>query len=270
VEREDTVVEIVDCVAWVTLNRPEVRNALTIDQRLYLMTLFERFSSDVGVRAVVLTGTGDCFCSGADLRAVEPPADRGGDVPERIIGDMRRRVQYGAQRLVTAILDCEKPVIAAVNGPVAGMGVQVALACDLVLAADSARFLEIFVVRGLVPDAGAAYLLSRLIGPQKTKELLFFGQPVSAERALHLGLVNAVVPASSLVATAGEWAARLADGPTRAIALSKWLVNRSLDTDRTGSLDDEATAVELNALSHDAQEGLAAFAQRRSAAFLGW
>ena len=267
---DEVLVRIEDGVAWVTLNRPEVRNALTIDQRLGLARLFEGFSADHSVRVAVLTGSESCFCSGADLRALGTPPPKPEGAPDRIIGDGARRLRYGAQSLTSAILDCEKPVIAAVNGAAVGMGVQLALACDLVLASDNASFFEVFVRRGLVPDAGGAYLLPRLIGPQKTKELLFFGESLPAQRAYELGLVNAVVPAEQLLKTAGEWAHRLAVGPTRAIALSKWLVNRSLDTDREGAFGDEALAVDLNGHSHDAQEGLQAFAERREAEFVGW
>jgi 2-(1,2-epoxy-1,2-dihydrophenyl)acetyl-CoA isomerase len=268
--REDTLVRVEGQVAWITLNRPEVRNALLLEQRLYLIGLFERLSADRGVRAIVLTGNGDTFCSGADLSpaATSPESELG--APERIVGDLSRRVQHGAQRLIAAVLDCQKPVIAAVRGTVAGMAVQLALACDLVLAADDATFFEVSVARGLIPDAGAAYLLARLVGPQKAKQLFFFGDRVPANVALELGLVNAVVPALQLDETAQAWAARLATGPTRAIALTKWLVNRSMDTDRTGSFDDEAMAVELNARTSDAEEGIIAFLEHRPAAYLGW
>jgi len=268
--RDDTLVQVEGQVAWITLNRPEVRNALLLEQRLYLIGLFDRLSADRGVRAIVLTGNGDTFCSGADLSvAATSPESEGGE-PERIVGDLSRRVQHGAQRLIAAVLDCQKPVIAAVRGTVAGMAVQLVLACDLVLAADNATFFEVSVVRGLIPDAGAAYLLARLVGPQKAKQLFFFGDRVPASAALELGLVNAVVPASELDETAKEWAARLSTGPTRAIALTKWLVNRSMDTDRTGSFDDEAMAVELNARTSDSEEGINAFLERRPAEYRGW
>jgi 2-(1,2-epoxy-1,2-dihydrophenyl)acetyl-CoA isomerase len=267
--RDDTLVRVEGQVAWITLNRPEMRNALLLEQRLYLTGLFDRFSADRGVRAIVLTGNGDTFCSGADLSvAATSPESEG--APDRIVGDLSRRVQHGAQRLIAAILDCQKPVIAAVKGTVAGMAVQLALACDLVLASDDATIFEVSVLRGLVPDAGAAYLLARLVGPQKAKQLFFFGDRVPAGAAFELGLVNAVVPGAELIETAGAWADRLATGPTRAIALTKWLVNRSMDTDRTGSFDDEAMAVELNARARDSEEGINAFLERRPAEYLGW
>ncbi|WP_424855106.1 enoyl-CoA hydratase/isomerase family protein [Streptomyces sp. SAI-170] len=188
---------------------------------------------------------------------------------ERVAGDVARTLRLGAQRLIAAVLDCEKPVIAAVNGVAAGLGAHLALACDLVLAAESARFIEVFVRRGLVPDAGGAYLLPRLIGPQRAKELMFFGDALTAPDAERLGLVNRVVPDDELPATAREWAARLAAGPTRTLALTKQLVNASLDTDRATAFAAEAAAQEINLTTADAQEGLASFAQRRTPRFTG-
>lgn len=183
---------------------------------------------------------------------------------ERVAGDVARMIRLGAQRLIGAVLDCEKPVIAAVNGTAAGLGAHLALACDLVLAADSAKFIEVFVRRGLVPDGGGAYLLPRLIGPQRAKELMFFGDALTAADAARLGLVNRVVPADDLEKTARDWAERLATGPTRALALTKQLVNASLDTDRTTAFAAEAAAQEINMTTADANEGVAAFTERRT------
>ncbi|MEW1753379.1 enoyl-CoA hydratase/isomerase family protein [Streptomyces angustmyceticus] len=249
-------------VSWLTLNRPEAMNALTPEQRERLIRRLADASSDPGVRAVVLTATGRGFCAGADLRG--SPSSQ-----ERVAGDVARLIRDGAQRLITAVLDCEKPVIAAVNGTAAGLGAHLALACDLVLAAESARFLEVFVRRGLVPDGGGAYLLPRLIGPQRAKELMFFGDAVPAAEAARLGLVNRVVPDGELAKTAREWAERLATGPTRALALTKQLVNASLDTDRATAFAAEATAQEINMTTTDAQEGVAAFVARRTPAYRG-
>ncbi|MEH0545049.1 enoyl-CoA hydratase-related protein [Streptomyces sp. B21-105] len=268
-----------DHVTRLTLNRPEALNALTPDQRDHLIALLAEASADPQVRAVVLTGTGRGFCAGADLRggtaaatataataATAPAATTAG---ERIAGDVARTLRVGAQRLIAAVLDCEKPVVAAVNGTAAGLGAHLALACDLVLAAESARFIEVFVRRGLVPDGGGAYLLPRLVGPQRAKELMFFGDTLGAADAARLGLVNRVVPDGDLDKTAREWAARLAAGPTRALALTKQLVNASLDADRTTAFAAEAAAQEINMTTADAQEGVRSFTERRAAAFRG-
>lgn len=250
-------------VSWITLNRPEAMNAVTWDQRERVIGLLADASADPDVRAVVITATGKGFCAGADLRgAPAAPA-------ERVAGDVARMIRLGAQRLITAVLDCEKPVIAAVNGTAAGIGAHLALACDLVIAAEPARFIEVFVRRGLVPDGAGAYLLPRLLGPQKAKELMFFGDAVPAAEAERLGLVNKVVPAEALEETAREWAERLAQGPTRALALTKQLVNASLDGDRATALAAEATAQELNMTTADANEGVASFVERRTPKYAG-
>ncbi|MFI6940470.1 enoyl-CoA hydratase/isomerase family protein [Streptomyces sp. NPDC050418] len=243
-------------------------NAVTWDQRERIMTLLATASSDPSVRAVVITATGKGFCAGADLRG-SPDTGSGSGSAERVAGDVARMIRQGAQRFIASVMDCEKPVIAAVNGTAAGIGAHLAFACDLVLAADSAKFIEVFARRGLVPDGGGAYLLPRLIGPQRAKELMFFGDSVPAAEAERLGLVNRVVPAADLEKTAREWAERLAQGPTRALALTKQLVNASLDSDRATAFAAEATAQEINMTTRDANEGVASFVERRSASYEG-
>ncbi|MCX5381824.1 enoyl-CoA hydratase/isomerase family protein [Streptomyces sp. NBC_00083] len=250
-------------VSWITLNRPDAMNAVTWDQRERVISLLGTASADPEVRAVVITASGKGFCAGADLRGA--PATGG----ERVAGDVARTIRQGAQRLIGAVLDCEKPVIAAVNGTAAGLGAHLAFACDLVLAAESARFIEVFVRRGLVPDGGGAYLLPRLVGPQRAKELMFFGDALGAADAERMGLVNRVVADTALAATAKEWAERLATGPTRAIALTKHLVNASLDSDRATAFAAEAWAQEINMTTRDANEGVAGFVERRTPKYRG-
>lgn len=259
-------------IAWLTLNRPQAGNAITPPQRDRIIALLGAASGDQRVRVVVLTGAGTRhFCTGADLSSsTGPDAPLPEGAPERPAGTVARAISGGAQRLIAAVLDCEKPVIAAVNGTAAGVGCHLAYACDLVLAADSAKFIEVFVRRGLVVDGGGAYLLARLIGPQRAKELIFFGDDLPAAEAHRMGLVNRVVPAGELLVTAVDWAARLAAGPTVALGLGKLLVNRSLDGDRAASLAEEAMAAEINMTSADGQEGIRAFAERRKPVFRGW
>ncbi|KAB1988436.1 enoyl-CoA hydratase/isomerase family protein [Streptomyces triticiradicis] len=251
-----------NAVSWITLDRPEAMNALTRDQRERVIELLAAASAAPTVRAVVITATGRGFCAGADLRG-------GPATGERVPGDVARTIRLGAQRLIAAVLDCEKPVIAAVNGTAAGIGAHLAFACDLVVAAEPARFIEVFVRRGLVPDGGGAYLLPRLVGPQRAKELMFFGDALSAADAERIGLVNRVVPPGELEKTARAWAERLAAGPTRALALTKQLVNASLDTDRAAAFAAEAAAQEINMTTLDAAEGVTSFVERRVPRFEG-
>lgn len=262
--RDSLILHATDnAVSWITLNRPEAMNAITPDQRERIIQLLAEASADPAVRAVVITATGRGFCAGADLRGASA------SLSERVPGDVARTLRLGAQRLIAAVLDCEKPVIAAVNGTAAGIGAHLAFACDLVLAAEPARFIEVFVRRGLVPDGGGAYLLPRLIGPQRAKELMFFGDALSAADAERLGLVNRVVPPEELERTAREWAERLATGPTRALALTKQLVNASLDTDRATAFAAEAAAQEINMTTADANEGVTSFVERRTPRYEG-
>ena len=261
-------------VAWITLDRPEALNAITADQRDRLIALLRQASADTATRAVVLTATGRGFCTGADLRPQPGAAPAAGPAeasqpPKPAPGAVARTIRDGAQALIAAVLDCEKPVIAAVNGIAAGIGAHLALACDLVIAAESAKFIEIFARRGLVPDGGGAHLLTRLVGVHKAKELMFFADDVPAAEALALGLVNRVVPDADLEKAARAWAERLAAGPTRAFALTKNLVNRALEVDRATAFREEADAVELNMATHDGQEGVRAFVERRAPEFTG-
>ena len=269
---DDAVLRRIDGgVAWITLNRPEAGNAITPAMRDQLIAWLEEASADLAVRAVVVTGSGEKgFCTGADLRTSGPGPVRPEGAPDRTVGDAARMIRTGWQRLVTAVLDCEKPVIAAVNATAAGGGMHLALACDLVIAAEEAKFIEVFVRRGIAPDAGGAYLLARLVGPQKAKELFFFGDDLPARDAERLGLVNKVVARADLMAEVGAWAARLASAPTKAVSAAKYLTNRALESDRATALWDEATAQELVTGTEDCREGLTAFAERRPPVFRGW
>lgn len=261
-----------DGVARVTIDRVDAGNSLTAEMRDHLADTFEELSATLGVRAVVLTGAGEKhFCTGAGLGGAQKPGPARPDgAPERALGDVARLIRRGWQRLVSAILDCEKPVIAAVNGTAAGGGANLALACDLVLMSDTARLIEIFVKRGIIPDAGGCYLLPRIVGPQRAKELMFLGDELTAARCEAWGIANRVVPAGELQATADELARRLADGPSKAIAMTKWLVNRSNESSRHTAFEEEAYAQELVTATADVAEGLAAFSERRPPTFTGW
>jgi 2-(1,2-epoxy-1,2-dihydrophenyl)acetyl-CoA isomerase len=249
-------------VAWVTMNRAEQRNAVNAEMREELISVFTDARTDPGIRALVLTGTGKGFCTGADLSG---PRGQGPTGP----GAGREVMKGSSQRLLRALWELEKPVIAAVNGVAAGLGSHLAFASDFVIAAAEARFIEVFVRRGIAVDAAGAFLLPRLIGLQKAKELVFFGDDLSADDALRIGLVSKVVPGDQLRAAAREWAERLAKGPTFAIGMSKRLLNRSLESSFETALEEEATAQALVSQSEDTREGMAAFMERRAPQFKG-
>ncbi len=259
-------------VARITINRPEAGNSLTAAMRDHLTDTFDELSGTLGVRAIVLTGAGEKhFCTGAGLGGPQKPVPpRPEDAPERALGDVARMIRRGWQRLVASMLDCEKPIVGAINGIAAGGGANLVLACDLVVMADSAQLIEVFVRRGIIPDAGGCYLLPRIVGPQRAKELMFLGDSLSAADCERIGLANRVVPAGEVGTTAGELAARLAAGPSKAIAMTKWLLNRSFESSRQSAFEEEAYAQELVTTTADMQEGIDAFMQRRDTQFKGW
>ena len=255
---QDTIrVEQADGVATVTLNRPDSLNALNAAMRAELLGAFKALGRDEAVRAVVLTGAGRGFCSGADLR---------GGAGER---EFRRVLTTEYNPLVRAIRDLPKPVIAAVNGVAAGAGVSLALACDLVYAAEDARFIQAFVRIGLVPDSGSTRTLVRALGRHRAAQLIFSGDPLSAAEARDAGLVAAIVPADLLAATVREAAAGLAAAPTRALALAKRLMNSAEDATLDESLATEAALQELAGRTEDHAEGVAAFGEKREPRFVG-
>jgi len=178
-------------------------------------------------------------------------------------------MKTSSQRLIRALWELEKPVVCAVNGVAAGLGAHLAFAADLILASTEARFIEVFVRRGLCVDAGGAFLLPRLVGLQRAKELVFFGDDLSAEQAERWGLVNRVVAPADLEPTARQWAERLAQGPTLALGFSKRLLNRSLESDLETCLEEEGLAQAIVAQSEDLKEGVQAFLERRAPQFKG-
>jgi 2-(1,2-epoxy-1,2-dihydrophenyl)acetyl-CoA isomerase len=250
-------VEVADAVATITLNRPESLNALNATMRAELLAALKAAGRDEAVRALVITGAGRGFCSGADLR---------GGSGER---DFRRVLTDEYNPLITAIRELPKPVIAAVNGVAAGAGVSLALACDLVYAADDARFLQAFVRIGLVPDSGSTRTLVRALGRHRAARLIFSGEPLLAPEAREAGLVAELAPADQLSAVAHAAAARLAAAPTRAIALAKRAINHAEDALLGESLAMEAALQELAGRTEDHAEGVAAFGEKREPRFLG-
>ncbi|MBL7502789.1 enoyl-CoA hydratase/isomerase family protein [Frankia sp. CNm7] len=267
--REITL-DITDGIATITLNRPDAGNALTGDQRESIISWLDQFNEDPTIRCVVLTATGRFFCTGADLRNQAAGPVRPDDVPEKLVGDVRRNMTRGAIRLIHSILDCEKPVVAAVNGTAAGIGAHIAFACDIVIATEKAKFIEVFARRGLAADGLGTWLLPRLVGLARARELILLAEDLPAARAAEIGLITRAVPADEFAATVAGIAGRLAEGPTRAHSVNKWLLNRSLDTDRHSLAQEEAWIVDVMSNTVDAGEGVASFVERRPTRFRGY
>jgi len=249
-------------VARIALNRPDQRNAVNAEMRDELLQVLAEAQMDPEIRALILTGNGKGFCTGADLSG---PRREGPSRP----GVTRLVMKASSQRLIRALWELEKPVVAAVNGVAAGLGAHLAFASDFVVAATGARFIEIFVRRGIAIDAGGAFLLPRLVGLQKAKELVFLGDDLAAEDAVAVGLATKVVPADQLDTAALELATRLATGPTLAIGLSKRLLNRSLESSIDTAFEEEALAQTLVIQSEDTREGMLAFMEKRAPQFRG-
>jgi 2-(1,2-epoxy-1,2-dihydrophenyl)acetyl-CoA isomerase len=256
------LLEKAEHVATVTLNQPATLNALTYDVVLRLAEIVDGLACDPDVRAVVLTGAGRGFCSGANLL--------GGSGQTLAAGGMGvRQAVMDMNAVLAGIAEMEKPWLAAVNGPAVGGGCSLALACDLVLAADTTYLALGYVNVGMVVDMGATYLVPRLVGLRKAKELAFFGERIPAPQAAEMGLINRAVPPESLLSTAREWAARLAAGPTLAIGATKLGMQRALHGTFRDALHWEAMMISLIAQTGDAAEGLTAFFQKRKPDFQG-
>ena len=259
---EPVLVERSKQMATVTLNQPATLNALTYDMVVRLGEIVDDLASDPGVRAVILTGAGRGFCSGANLL--------GGSGQALGSGGMGVRAAVLAMNEVLAgIAEMQKPWLAAVNGPAVGGGCSLALVCDLGLIAESAYLCVGYVNVGMVLDMGGTYLLPRLIGLQKASELAFFGERVYGPAAAEMGLVNRSVPDAKLMDTARAWAARLASGPTLSIGAMKLGMRRGLLNTFRDTLHWEAMMLSLIAQTEDAGEGLMAFFQKRQPEFKG-
>jgi 2-(1,2-epoxy-1,2-dihydrophenyl)acetyl-CoA isomerase len=248
--------------AKLELNRPDSMNALNGQMRTDLLSAVEEIGGDDGIRAVLFTGVGRAFSSGADLRENRDPTPDGHpDVYSVLTG------QY--HPIITGIRQMPKPVVAAVNGAAAGIGLSLALACDLVLAAESAYFLLAFVNIGLVPDGGSSVLVPSRVGFARAAELAMLGQRLGAAKALEWGLINQVWPDSELASQAEALCSKLAEGPTGSYAGTKRQLNRWLYQHMADQLEFEAQVQQERASSADFREGVAAFAEKRTPRFTG-
>jgi enoyl-CoA hydratase/carnithine racemase len=228
-------------VAVATLNRPEVRNAIDEGTRAALGEILERVANDSAIRAFVLTGAGSAFCAGGDISAMRermsaPTGQLGG------AGWLRQRRLHG---MIGDLHALEKPTIAAVNGAAAGLGCDLALCCDFIVASEQAFFVMSYVQRGLIPDGGGLYFLPRRVGLPRAKELIFSARRVQAEEALRIGMADRVVPASELISNAVQWGAELGSGNRTALALSKAIIDQTfeLTADQAFALGAQAQAI---------------------------
>jgi 2-(1,2-epoxy-1,2-dihydrophenyl)acetyl-CoA isomerase len=251
VERSD------DGIVTVTLNRPEKKNAINGKMWDELLATFREVRASATDRVMVLTGAGDAFCGGADLTA-------GGIDPRHQLDRMHH---FGGVGL--ALHEIPKPCIAKVNGVAVGAGLNIALGCDLIVAGESARFSEIFAQRGLSIDLGGSWLLPRLVGIHKAKELALLAEIVSAKEAERIGIVNRVVPDAELDKFVGEWAAKLAAGPPIALQMTKRMITSGLTMSMGESLHWEAMAQTVTSGTQDTAEAMRAFVEKRKPQFKG-
>jgi 2-(1,2-epoxy-1,2-dihydrophenyl)acetyl-CoA isomerase len=260
---EQLIVERDGGVATVRMNNPARLNAMSSTLLAELIDALEALRDDPGARAIVLTGEGRGFSAGADLLSLQEPYLKG----ER--PTLSGFLEAGYNRVIPLLAETPKPVVAALNGVVAGAGVSVALACDLRLASEAATFSMAFVKIGLIPDAGSCYHLPRVVGTAKALELALLSDRVDAGEALRIGLVNRVVPAESLMREAHALAARLAELPTAAIGLTKRIFQEASRMDLAETLAREAEVQDQAAATDDHVEGVLAFLQKRPPRFTG-
>ena len=244
-------------VLTITLNRPEVLNAFTVTMGREMLQAFHQAEDDGDVGCVVLTGAGRGFCSGADVREFQASIESG------TLGS----VEPQPESMCQLMFNLKKPIIAAINGPAVGMGFTVTLPCDIRIASDRARFGAIFVRLGLVPEFGSTFLLPRLVGLAKAKELALLGRIIDAQEALDIGLVGKVVPHEELMAETMSLATALAQGPTRTLGLVKEVLHQGLVSDLASAEDLEARALADCVRSPEHAEGVRAFLEKRQPRF---
>lgn len=249
-------------VTTIVLDRPDALNAVDAELGDALLAALRAAADDPGTRALVLTGAGRAFSTGADLKAGMAPTASG-------VPDLERALVERVHPTIELIRTVPKPVVAAVNGPAAGVGCSLALACDLVVAAESSYFLLAFINIGLVPDGGASFLIPERVGLARASEMAMLGERLPARTALEWGLINRVVEDSELTTAAHELAARLADGPTRAYGAIKRQLNAWALARMAPQLELEAAIQQEMAGSEDFREGVAAFVQKRPPRFAG-
>lgn len=251
-------------VLRLTLDRADRRNAVN-DVMLDAMNAhLAAAGTDESVRVIRIDAEGTDFCAGSDLVANNTRSER-----KPRVGSTQRRLPNKANRLIPLMLETQVPIVAVVRGWVAGLGFHIAMASDFCVAANDARFWEPFMARGFTPDSGAAWLLPRLVGMVRTRQLLMLGEEISGATAAEWGIIQTAVAEEQLDSTATELVTRLGDAPTVALGLTKWLLQSGSGLDLDRHLQNEAMALELSSRSEDFKEGLAAFRDKRDAKFSG-
>lgn len=253
-----------DGVLEIVLDRPARKNALTAEGMHAIIDALEAAATDDSLRVVLLRGAGDDFCSGADW-----VAKNAGDGQRPRTGSIQRRTPVQAHRLIALLTEIQLPVVCAVRGWAAGIGFQLALAADFTIAAESARFWEPFLQRGFTPDSGATWLLPRLVGVARAKELLLLARELPATEAAAWGVIHRAVPDAELDGAVDGLVLQLANAATVAVGLTKRAINRGLESTLLAALEYEAHALELSSRTGDFKEGLVAFRERRPARFEG-
>ena len=251
--------ETAEGVLTLTLNRPDALNSFTVEAKEALLVALKEAARDKEVRVIVLTGAGRAFSAGQDLKERQAPG----------VSDLGTELRVRYNPIILAMRRLEKPIIGAVNGVAAGAGISIALACDIVIAAENATFIEAFAGVGLVPDTGSTWFLPRLVGPARAAEMMFTADPVDAATAERIGLISRVVPADKLMDEANALAGRLARSAPIALALAKRALNRALDMRLDEALDYEAQLQSIAGRSDDHKEGVAAFVEKRPPNFRG-
>jgi len=246
-------------VATISLNRPNVYNALNDEITFELQDAFKAVGKDTTVRVVVLTGEGKAFCSGQDLKAGAAQGQRS------FLASLQKRYNP----LILGMRNLPKPIICKLNGVAAGAGCSIALACDIIVAAEEASLSEVFINIGLVPDSGSSFFLPRLVGSAKAFELCSTGKKITAAEAYQLGLVNLVVAGEELDKAVKNYTDYFSQAPTRAIGLIKKLLYKSTTSTLEEMLEYEAYLQEVAGATHDHQEGVKAFLEKRKPSFLG-
>ncbi len=249
-----TIVTRAEGLVTVTFNRPDKKNALNATNWAELDEILTEVETDPEARALVLTGAGGNFSSGADLSGEEASRGLTGRGRQPIVHEMRI-----VGRIIGRLQQLPKPTLAAVDGVAVGVALGLALACDLIIATDRARFSEIFVKRGLALDGGTSWTLPRVVGLRRAKQMTYFGDVLDAEKALEWGLVNEVVPPEELAATAADWGRRLASGPTTALSLVKRLLDASSSSSFDEAIENEARAQHIAFTTGDMKEGIKAY-----------